>query len=232
MAEQMRRPEWRDEVLEKLDAAAELNMFPGQPNEYFALADMRMTAFRSDEEWLLVFEVVGWAKREFAFENQLTAFGNRLDQPKFTAVEVVTKPGSDNPWADDGAFELDTSDLQFAVRGKSQSLKPTAADWRAAGVEDESMPQPARVIRLLADQFSRELFLSNDELLEAAGRSGSDLTPFLQEQHWRQPDIYEDERPSDVVCFQSLATALAEGDPSCYECSKSEWNTHWSNWED
>jgi hypothetical protein len=101
-----------------------------------------------------------------------------------------------------------------------------------ARVDDDSMPAPARVIRLVASEAGEDLFLTDQELLDAAGRGDSDAELFVRSDGWRQPDIYASERPSEMDCFRSLANALAEGDRSLFACPESDWNTHWSNWEE
>jgi Family of unknown function (DUF7003) len=222
---------WRDEILEQLDQSAELFMYPGLPNEYFDLAAQRLTAFRADDEWLLVFEVVGWGKKQAAFENLITAFGNRLEQPGALVKDelVVTAPGGEPPFDERDDLRLDLHDLDVEIRGKQRRLKPSAADLRAAGVDDESMPTPARVIRLLAHAFPQDPFLSDDELLEAAGRQGHGLERLLQLDGWRAPDLLESEMPSDVDCQRSLADAVATGDADRYACPEAEWNTRWAD---
>jgi hypothetical protein len=221
----------RDELLAQLDESAQLFMYPGLPNEYFALADMRLTAFRSDDEWLVVFETVGWSIRETGFDDLVFAFGNEVAKPGLqTAVPVVTGPGGESPWADDGEFRLDLHDLHVVVRGEEHELQPTDGDLQNAQVDDESMPEPARVIRLLAAKLPGALFLPDDELLEICGRAG--LERLLQVDDWRQPDLIEDEQPSDIGCLRSLGDAVEAGDASRYECPEGQHNTHWTNWED
>ena len=221
---------WRGEVLEQLDRAAELFMFPGLPNEYFELALQRLTAFRSDEEWLLVFEVVGWGIKQAAFENLVTAFGNRLETPggMQKSVVVVTGPDGASPWGAGDEFTLDLDDFTVEIRGHRHHVRPSEADLKAAGVDDASMPAPARVIRLLAHEYPDELVLTDDELLEACGRAGSGLKRFLRPEGWRIPNLLESEKPSDVDCLRSLADAVASGDAGRYVCPEEDWNTHWA----
>jgi hypothetical protein len=227
---EVNRAEWRDEILEQLDRSAELFMFPGLPNEYFAIARQRLTAFRSDDEWLLVFEVVGWGIKQAAFENLVTAFGNRLEQPGGIQkdVIVVTGPGGESPFDEHDELRLDLHDLHVAIRGHAHRLRPSEADLRAAGVDDEAMPAPARAIRLLAHTYPDEVLLSDDELLEACGRAGSGLERLLQLDGWRAPNLLESEKPSDVECLRSLAEAVAAGAADRYSCPEADWNTHWA----
>jgi hypothetical protein len=225
---------WRDQVLQQLDASAEAFTLPGIPNEYLAQAAQRLTVFRGDDEWLLVFQIVGWSKREDAFENLVTAYGNKVEDPGSIklAEPVVTGPGGKSPWAEDGNFLLDVEHLEFEIRGRSHTLEPTAEDLRAAGVDDDTMPAPARVIRLIAHKFHDELFLSHAELLEACERADAKLDVFLEVDGWVQPDLVEGEKPSEMPCLQSLAEAVEAGDASRFSCPKSDWNTHWSGLDD
>ena len=86
--------DWADEILGQLDEAAERFALPGIPNEYYEHAALRMTAFRSDDEWLIVYEDVGWARRELEFQNTVSAFGNKVEEPGHQDdPAVVTRPG-------------------------------------------------------------------------------------------------------------------------------------------
>jgi Family of unknown function (DUF7003) len=225
------RTGWSEEILSQLDRSAEAFMYPGLPNEWFALALQRLTAFRSADEWLLVFEVVGWGMKQAAFENLVTAFGNRLEQPGGIQrdVVVVTGPDGESPWDEHDDFRLDLRDLRVEARGKAVHLKPSDADLAAAAVDDDAMPAPARVIRLLAHERPELLVLTDTELLEACGRADAGLERFLQLDGWRQPDLLESEQPSDVECLRSLAEALAAGDAGRYACPEPDWNTHWTD---
>jgi hypothetical protein len=219
------------QLLEQLDEAAELFAFPGLPNSYFDLAGTRLTVFRSDDEWLAVFQTVGWANREARFEDLVTAYGNSLSKVGLQkAVEVVTGPDGEAPVSQDDDFVLDIHDLKVEVRGKAHELSPTDADLSAAEVDVDSMSEPARVIRLLAHQLGDELFLSDDELLELTGRADAGLKPFIHADGWRQPDLVDDEVPSGLDCLRSLAEAIESGDADRYDCP--EPNSHWINWED
>src|SRR5579859_4605788 len=55
--------------------AAEYN-FPALDNSYFHLADARLSAFCSTEDWAVTFELVGWAENELAFVCDVYAFGS------------------------------------------------------------------------------------------------------------------------------------------------------------
>lgn len=224
---------WREEILAQLDRAAELFTYPGLPNEYFALAAQRVTAFRGPDEWLLVFQVVGWGIRQAAFENLVIAFGNHLENPGAVQADVVvvTSPGGESPFDDRDELRLGLEHLVVEIRGHRHELRPTLEQLRAAGVDGADMPGPARVVRLLAHEFAGEMFLADAELLVACGRDAVGLERLLELDAWRQPDLVALEQPSDIACLRSLADALATGDADRYTCPEQEWNTDWREQE-
>jgi len=69
-----------DDVLEQLDADWGADAFDVQPiDSHYRAADNRLTVFRSDARWVLLFEQVVYNVGEDAFERRLFAHGNALD---------------------------------------------------------------------------------------------------------------------------------------------------------
>jgi hypothetical protein len=226
--------EWEKEILEKLDEAAEQFMFPGPPNEYYPHADLRLTAFRSPSEWLLVFEVPLFSRKDNEFQTVVSAYGNKLEEQNYQGHDVlVTGPEGSSLW-DDDEFVLDKFDFEVEVDGKARHFKPSQADYEKAEIDtgDETMEDPLQVLRFIAHKSPDSMFLSDDRLLEIVERSDADLKRFLKLDDWQQPDPVEEERPSDLECWRSLAKALAENDKKLYSCPKKSFNTHWTNWRD
>lgn len=221
------------EILDELDQQARQSNFPGLGNTNYPLAKARLTAFRSPSEWLMTFELVAYGEKEAEFVDVVHAYGNRVDGPGWRGQVPVVTPAAGHPmWDDDGNFLLDLSDFEVVVRGKPERFTPSARDYARAGIRaDADMPPPLELIRFLAHLAPGRLFLTDAELLEAAGRTGSGLKRFLQLDDWHHPDPIEKELPSTTPCLRRLAEALANNDPSRYACPDKEKNTHWSHWE-
>jgi uncharacterized protein DUF7003 len=146
-------------------------------------------------------------------------------------VAVVGEAPGHPLWDDDGNFKLGLSNFTVMVRGKTENYTPSEKDYARAGIRaDSAMSPPLRLIRFVAHLAPGRLFLSDEELLGAVGRKGSDLKRFLQVDDWHHPDPIEDEVPSNTPCLRSLAEALAAGDALRYDCPAGVRNVHWSNW--
>lgn len=224
-------PDWDDEILRQLDGAAQEYDFPMLDNAYLRNAGIRLTVFRSSQEWLLVFQELAVSNRH-GFVNVVSAYGNRIAQPGTQEAVTLAAEGEGRMWTEDGRFLLDPSNYKIMLRSGERHFRPSIEDYRRAGIElGANMPDAARVLRLLAAEAPEELYLADDELLKTCGREDAGLSRFLQLDGWRHPDLANDEMPSDNECFRSLARALSGGNPDLYACPKISWNTHWSNWE-
>ncbi|NTV79786.1 MAG: hypothetical protein HGA25_11810, partial [Clostridiales bacterium] len=70
------------DILNILDEEAATYNFPMPDNLNIYSAGMRLTSFRSELEWLIVFEMMNYTKNH-EFANEICAFGNKLKQQGF-----------------------------------------------------------------------------------------------------------------------------------------------------
>ena len=225
--------EWEEEILSQMDREAAEYHFPMLDNAYLCSAGIRLTAFSSASEWLIVFQQIGVMEdRDFA--NVVSAYGNRLDKPGVQEVARLVEPPPGGRIRDANEhLNLDMWDFTIAINGQVRHFTPSKEDYAAAGVDvDDEAPSPVKILRLLVAQIPEELFLPDDKLLQICGRAGAGLKKFLQLEEWHHPDLANDERPGMNPCLRSLARALAMNDASLYECPAASFNTHWSQWEE
>jgi hypothetical protein len=91
--------------------------------------------------------------------------------------------------------------------------------------------EAARLFRELVAAKPRAFYCGEASLLALTDRAGAGLSVFLRLDGWQNPDLADDQLPSDVACFKSLAGAIAFGDPSLYECPEELWNTDLASWQ-
>lgn len=220
------------EILEELDGAAEDSEFPSLNSAMHAVADARLSTFRSSDDWLVVIEYLAFLTSGHTFANTIVAVGSGLDFPGTQRIDdtAVTKPNSASFWNDNGKFDLDLMNFEVSIRGNPKNFKLTSKDYESAGIDpDSKMPPEMQFLRVVAAKAPGEYFKPTEELPEICGQAG--LEPFLILDEWQHPDIVNNEKPSEVECFKSLAEALASGKKNTYECPKNQHNVHWSNWD-
>jgi len=223
------------EILPQLDRHAETYDFPMLNNVDFKLAAVRLVAFRSPSEWLLVFQEIAVFRLQ-RFVNAISAYGNRLSKPGTQLFkDDILRVSTHGPplWDEEGHFGLNPCDFLIQIGGKDHHFTPSRQDYQAAGVDLEGGDGgPIKILRLLVHLLPGELYATDQYLLRVCERADAELEKFLQLDGWRHPDIADDELPSESPCFRSLAEALSAGDSNLYECPPEHWNTHWSNWTD
>lgn len=225
-------PDW--EIIPLLDEHAESYDFPVLNNVDIELAGVRLTAFRDDDEWLVVFEEIEVFRRQ-KFVNGIHAYGNKIAKSGSQGSDDLIlreSPGSSPLWDNAGNFLLAPSDFRIRAghSGNEYHFTPSSREYERAGIDlDDQENQAAGILRFLVNEIPAELYATDDRLLRACGKS-EPLPRFMQLGGWRHPDIVDDELPSDSPCLQSLASALITGDPATYECAPEQWNTHWSAW--
>lgn len=221
------------EIIPLLDEYAENYNFPILNSVDIDLAGIRLTAYRSSEEWLVAFEEIEVFRRRI-FAKAVFAYGNKLVKSgvqESDDIILAVSPGSPL-WDDAGNFQLDPSDFRIRVGhdGEEYHFVPSLQEYRRAGIDLDGQEDDAvKILRFLVNEIPAKLYATDDRLLRVCGR-GEPLRRFLRLEGWQHPDIADDELPSDSPCFQSLANALVTGDPAAYECDPEQWNTHWSAW--
>lgn len=222
------------DMIRQMDEYAKEYLFPMPDNAAQYNAGMRLSAFRSEEEWLIVFEMLNYVKsREFL--NECYAFGNRLARPGLQpqAVTVLEAVAGQPFWDSSGSFILNMEAFTLKVKGAMRQVTILPQDWQAAGIRKESLaPAPAKLLRLMAALYQKELFEDTASLLRLCGREESNLALFLQLSGWEHPDLADDELPGDSRALCSLAAALVAGNAGLYHCLPEWINSHWSNWPD
>lgn len=230
--------DWETEILRQWDNPK--FHFPVIPSVDWGYARARLTAFRSQGEWLVVFELIGYDSEAGLCMNEVRAFGNKLGHNRRLLFETVVAPpkeAGELPFFDtdeQGNILLDPLDYVVEVRGKKRHFAPTPQDYARLGMNLQErtageIDALIKVLRLLTYTIPEDLFFSDAELLERLGRP-RDLPRFLQLYDWYHPDWRRKEKPRDSPRLRSLARALASDDPDVYECPENLHNTHWSHW--
>lgn len=225
--------DWDKEILSQMDREAADYKFPMLNNAYLRGADIRLIAFSSTFEWLIIFQQIG-VMEECDFVNVVSAYGNRLEKPGTQkVVRLVDSPPGGRIRDERGHLNLNMWDFTIAIKNDIMHLTPNKEDYTASKVEvDGDAPPSAMILRLLSVLIPEKLFLSDEELLKICRREEADLKKFLQLEDWCHPDVADDERPSQSPCLRSLALAIAMNDVNLYRCPISSFNTHWIRWEE
>ncbi|GAB3735727.1 hypothetical protein GCM10027598_62130 [Amycolatopsis oliviviridis] len=222
------------DIIPLLDEHAKSYDFPVLNNEDIDLAGVRLTAFRGEDEWLVVFEEIEVFRRQ-RFANGVFAYGNKIAKSGSQGSDdlILGEPlGSPPLWDDTGNFLLDPEDFRIRAchSGNEYHFTPSPREYERAGiVPDNHEHDAAKILRFLVNEIPAELYATDDRLLRTCGKT-EPLARFTQLTGWRHPDVIDDELPSDSPCLQSLAAALIADDPAIYECAPEQWNTHWSAW--
>lgn len=223
------------QVLEDLDKHASEFNFPVLDNAYVEYAAARLSAFQSEKDWLITFEVLGFSTREIEFVNDLYAFGSCNERQGFIAEEIPVHSVPDHPLFDATTNECiaDWSNWSVRVGDERMAFSPRREEYADAGITiaREAGPETLReieLLRFLVYRLGKERFFMTDAELLRHFPLCRCLKKFVQTTQWEHPDISNEERPSTNLSLRSLVSALSEKNPSLFEQGLS--NTHWTYW--
>ncbi|MED4285196.1 hypothetical protein P4679_25075 [Priestia megaterium] len=211
-------------ILKTLDKYAEDYNFPVLDSYNFDLAQCRLSVFRNEEEWLLVFEIVG-VNPNLDIANELYVYGNATKQQGIiiSIDDIVSFKNGEDLFDDDGEFLVDPLHLNLMVNGDMLNLSPEASEYNNLGLTIEPFT-PTKLIRYLSS-VHKEKFWLDREMLSEEIELNDDLKLFYQIDEWAHPD---EEKPSGNKFFQSLAKAIELNDTTIIDSGQP--NTHWSHW--
>ena len=237
-----------DEILGILDDSARAFVFPMLDNGYVYLAASRLTLFRSETDWAVVFEIFGFSPRAGFPDLAVTTIGSTLKRQK-TAADFVSdeafqnylihnpnwevsffSPIESDDWVDAENGEYLAPDAAtLTVRGRSFSI-PSSEALAEAGVDriDDTRTHIFEVCRWLAFA-DRNAVLATDE--ERTVNIPDDMRVVAVLDDWNHPDVVDpDCAPSGNEDFQRIAHVLQNDDATGFTLGSG--NTHWKNWPD
>lgn len=219
-----------ENILAQWDEQAAGFTFPMLDNGYVYLAATRLTAYRDEDRWAVVIEVLGAGIREGGASNALYRFGNCFGADDALGLGGPSAFFYPLEAASDAEDQWDVSPPQgyARVRGASvrYEVRPETLEAREIPLTQAPDITCVELLRSLLPEH-RDLLLATEDELRA--RVPADLPFFLRLDEWHHPDLVNDEKPSGNETFRMLAEALASGDASRYRPTLPP-NTHWSHW--
>jgi hypothetical protein len=164
--------DFESDILQQLDDYATEYDFPMLNNIYFLNADIRLTVFKNDSEWLMIFEEIAFDIKQKSFINSVSAYGNQIEQPGTqTAVDIISEIPRKLMWDEDGNFTINLYDFEVIINNEIKHFALSSNDYHLAGIDTESkMEKPAKILRLLTFIYPNQFFLSEEQLLGICGK--------------------------------------------------------------
>lgn len=223
------------QILDDLDKHASEFNFPVLDNAYVEFGAARLTALRGAEDWLIVFEVLGFSKREGEFVVDLYAFGSCVEREGFIGEEIPIASSHGLPLFDPETNQCiaDWSHWAIKLGNEVVSFSPTREDYAKAGIAIERDRGPGtlseiELLRFLVYRIGKERLFMSDAFLLARFPRCMKVSTFVQTTQWQHPDVAGGEKPSENVSISSLVQSLLRGDPSLF--NQGLPNTDWKSW--
>jgi hypothetical protein len=202
------------DILHLLDGLAERFQFPVLDSDHLRFVSGRLHAFRDDERWALIIELLGDASEGPI--NVVYGYGNCLPGAGGRSAEAVLHPI---------AIEVDAEghiDLErVEVRGQPVRFAPGAVHPGPRGYVTG-----LELLLALLPVARGHLFATETELRQLVP---ADLPRLLQLEEWCHPDVTNGDEPSSSPCFDALATAMVAGSASAYQPDAPP-NTSYQHW--
>lgn len=234
------------DILATLDGFAAEFAFPMLDNAYTYPASTRLHAYRSETQWALVIEALGFNHRldgAERFDPGTYAFGTAIEHPGLTSAYVGDEDGNDQsrmgpgPVSDeansklcfdeDDAFIHPATDV-IVVRGNKLAVPHDREFYASHDIDlgDSYRIAAYELLRGLVIEHKGTFMFPEDQIRNIVPAS---LDKVLTLEEWHHPDLAEGHKPSDVEAFRMIAEVLVTGDASLYR-PREVPNTHWKHW--
>ena len=231
-------------ILRMLDQSAKAFAFPMLDNGYVYLAASRLSLFRSDKHWAVVFEIFGFSPRAGHPDLSIVTIANKLHD-RNTQSDYVSKDAYDNylksnpywemrnfwpisseDWIDEENPEFVAKKGEIVLRGKSYGVPELSLYADKGIVLEGEQPSIFELCRYLAHD-DREALLATEAERRVSILPEMKRVMLLDE--WHHPDLVNGQAPSQTETFQLLARVLEKNDPEHYYTDEPV-NNHWKNW--
>lgn len=223
------------DILHQLDNCNTDFTFPMLDNGYVYLAGTKLTAYRDNERWVLVIEIIGFNYRgggHNGISNCLHIFGNCLEyQPGTKNENFLYLTGNANDcetFDDEEYFYLNSGCSSFMLRGELFPLIHDRSAYESSGIilEDDSKINAFEFLRLLDTSYHDKLVATEVEIRD---RIPKDIPKIIELHEWFHPDVADGELPSDNETFIQISKVLESGNIDCYSPTVKP-NTYWVHW--
>jgi hypothetical protein len=225
----------RRQILEDLDKHASEFNFPVLDNAFVEFAATRLSAFQGVNDWLIIFEVLGFSTKEVEFVDDIYAYGSCVEREGIIGEEVPFASVPQHPIFDSETNECVADWSHWTIRmGKEEiSFSPTRKEYAEAGITMDRDPglgslKEIELLRFLVHYLGETRLFMNDEALLNRFPKCKNLRKFVQTTQWQHPKIAEEEKPSENISIRSLIEALSQRDPLLFNQGRP--NTHWTFW--
>jgi hypothetical protein len=223
------------QIFDDLDKHASEFNFPVLDNEYVEFAAARLNAFQNSNDWLVVFEVLGFSTREVEFVNNLYAFGSCVEREGFVGEEIPVRSVPKQPLFDPETNECIADWTHWAVQVGTEELSfsPAREDYTEAGILINREPgrgslSEIELLRFLVHHLGATRFFLTDEAILNNFPKCINLKQFIKATQWQHPNVAEGEKPSENVSICSLVEALSHKDQALF--NQGNPNTYWMFW--
>jgi hypothetical protein len=240
------KPISTDQILSLLDQSYIKCDFPFLSTFYqWAYGKIRCYVYLSEDEWLIVFDMLAYYPNQMNFDNAIYAYGNKLGKNGFQDNQWTVKiPKDFYKRVNEYGLRVPEDDIdwipsrnQFCVRlnGKKVSFSISDSEYQSAGIDlnqalsgDKYVDNAIFMLRYLVDYIpAGELFYPEEFLFMCMGKEPN-LSLLLKLDDWIHPGMDGIDLPSQSESFKQIADAIIQRDSSIYNLQHG--NTHWKNW--
>jgi hypothetical protein len=200
-------------ILSFLDNAFQSIEMPCLGNVNIDYVSLRLSSYRSEDKWLLLFNSIVWHPAAEGLETFVEIVGTGVVGKQGFALDRVFVPG---------CIEVDDDDNILSIVVRGENIDPTSLV-----IQPNYKVQPEYgfwVSTALAEHYKESLLASQAEIKQFIPPGFQHL---LTINEWDHPTW--DTPPSQTVTFPLLADILVTSNPSLWN-SVEVSNTHWSHW--
>lgn len=191
-------------------------------NANFDYVAAQINVFTDEEEWLVVFQVIG-VDQEGPQTDVYYYSSKKEIEFGIVALDTIQL----HNWSCDGLPKDSLYEGEITILGQLSKYHFNQEQYSRSNIDVKSEgAYTTYVLRAVKEILSPSFFIPPEELIDACNL-GANWQHFYSTSDWQHTEV-EDLPPSDNIFFQSLHAALNHKNPNLIQIGTV--NTHWQNW--
>ncbi|MEY9970463.1 hypothetical protein ABH966_000827 [Lysinibacillus sp. RC46] len=193
-------------------------------NANFDYVTAKLDVFVENEDWLLVFQVIGIDQE--GPQTNLYYYSNT--NPKNFGLVTLDTIDIDS-WSYEGLPKENLFSGKITILNQVYNYAFNASTYTQKNIQlvDEAS-YPTYLLRMIKETMDPLFFINKEEILEVLDQDGK-WNYFYSTDCWQHTEV-GDIPPSQNIFFKSLEQALITKNPTFIQLGES--NVHWLNWVD
>jgi hypothetical protein len=218
----------KDKIIQSLN---DDSFFPALGNLYFEFIHGRLTCFRSEESWLICFQLITNHLNTTSGYRLFHLFGNVIENNAHFELECILKEKKteDNPHQLIDYDCIDPYEFEYEVCGELNKYRVDKKYYEKYDKKFDFIEPLSKVLLYLSFEYESLMILEPSEIIEKFDLEKHKMNLLIDTFEWKHPEYFNDtDGISESELVKNLALAIEKDDATMFDWQEN--NAIWEYW--